>query len=100
MFMVIPLWRPASDCVKLLLADTARQFNFKAMKYEVGQQLILLTIEGKPAAGKAVIVEVDDENEYYTVRHFINDQAEGELIGRVPEGRLVRLPAIVTSSTT
>ncbi len=64
------------------------------MKYEVGQQLILLTIEGKPAAGSAIVTEVDEENEYYTVCHFLHDQAEGELIGRVPEGRLVNIPNI------
>ena len=98
--MAIILWRLISDCLKLLLAENCAYYNLKAMKYEVGQQLILLTIEGKAAAGKAVIVEVDDENEYYTVRHYINDLGEGELIGRVPEGRLVRLSAIAASSTT
>lgn len=64
------------------------------MKYEEGQQVILLTIEGKPAAGNAVVVGVDHENEYYTVRHYLREDAEGELINRVPEGRLVNLPNI------
>jgi hypothetical protein len=64
------------------------------MKYEEGQHVILLTMEGKPAAGSAVVTAVDHENEYYTVRHFLHDDAKGELIDRVPEGRLVILPSI------
>lgn len=56
--------------------------------------MILLTIEGKPAAGSAVVSAIDEENEYYTVRHFLHDSAAGELIGRVPEGRLVSIPNI------
>lgn len=61
------------------------------MKYDEGQHVILLSIEGKPAAGSAVVVAVDEENGYYTVRHFLHDQSAGELIGRVPEGRIVSL---------
>jgi hypothetical protein len=64
------------------------------MKYEERQQVILLTIEGKPAAGSAVVTAVDYENEYYTVRHFLHEEAEGELISRVPEGRLLSRPGI------
>lgn len=64
------------------------------MKYEVGQNVILLTIEGKPAAGSAIVSAVDEENEYYTVTHFLHDKAEGEIIERVREGRLVNFPNI------
>lgn len=59
------------------------------MKYQEGQQVILLTLEGKPAAGKAVIERVDVDNECYTVRHYLREEAESELIGNVTEGRLV-----------
>jgi hypothetical protein len=59
------------------------------MKYQEEQQVILLTLDGKPAAGKAVIERVDVENACYTVRHYLHDEAEPELIGNVAEGRLV-----------
>jgi hypothetical protein len=59
------------------------------MKYQEGQQVILLTLDGKPAAGKAVIEQVDIENERYTVRHYLREEAQSELISNVAEGRLV-----------
>jgi hypothetical protein len=59
------------------------------MKYQEGQQVILLTLDGKPAAGKAVVERVDAENECYTVRHYLRDGAEPERIDNVNEGRLV-----------
>jgi hypothetical protein len=61
------------------------------MKFQRGQTVILLTIEGKPANGKAIVEEVDEQNELYTVRHFLTDAAPAELITRVAEGRLVSL---------
>jgi hypothetical protein len=59
------------------------------MKYQEGQQVSLLTLEGKPAAGKAVVVSVDEVNQYYTVRHYLRNDAEPTLIENVVEGRLV-----------
>lgn len=59
------------------------------MKYQEGQQVILLTLDGKPAAGKAVVERVDAENECYTVRHYLREEAQPEIIGNVTEGRLV-----------
>jgi hypothetical protein len=59
------------------------------MKYQEGQQVILLTLDGKPAAGKAVVERADAENECYTVRHYLRDDVQPELISNVTEGRLV-----------
>jgi hypothetical protein len=64
------------------------------MKFQRGQTVILLTMDGKPANGKAIIEAVDEENELYTVRHYLTDSAPAELIGRVPEGRLLTLRSI------
>lgn len=62
---------------------------FKAMKFQRGQTVVLLTMEGKPAKGRAIIADIDEENELYTVRHYLTDTAPAELIGRVTEGRLM-----------
>jgi hypothetical protein len=64
------------------------------MKFQRGQTVILLTIDGKPANGKAIIEEVDEENELYTVRHYLTESAPAELIARVAEGRLLTLRSI------
>jgi len=61
------------------------------MKFELGQTVILLTMDGKPANGKAIVAEMDEESGLYTVRHYLSDTAPAELIGRVTEGRLVTL---------
>jgi hypothetical protein len=71
------------------LPEVANKLFLAVMKYQEGQQVILLTLEGKPAAGKAVVEQVDAENEYYTVRHYLREDAQPELIGNVVEGRLV-----------
>lgn len=68
-----------------------RLLIFRAMKFQKGQTVILLTIDGKPANGKAIVEEVDEQNELYTVRHYLTDAAPAELISRVPEGRLLTL---------
>jgi hypothetical protein len=59
------------------------------MKYQEGQQVNLLTLEGKPAAGSAIVVSVDEVNGYYTVKHYLREDAEPTLIDQVVEGRLV-----------
>ncbi|MGF7080425.1 hypothetical protein [Mucilaginibacter sp. UYCu711] len=59
------------------------------MKYQQGQPVILLTMEGKPATGTAVIKTVNTENESYTVLHYPREGAEPDQIDNVPEGRLV-----------
>ena len=64
------------------------------MKFQRGQTVILLTIDGRAANGKAIIEEVDEENQLYTVRHYLTDSTPPELIGRVPEGRLLKLQHI------
>lgn len=55
------------------------------MNFQRGQTVILLTMDGKPANGKAIIESVDEENEFYMVRHYLTDLAPAELIGRVPK---------------
>ena len=64
------------------------------MKFQQGQTVILLTIDGKPANGKAIVAEVDEQNEFYTVRHYLTDASSAEMISRIPEGRLVTLQAV------
>ena len=61
------------------------------MKFRRGQTVILLAMDGKPANGKAIVDEVDEQNELYTVRHYLTDSAPAELIHHVPEGRLLTL---------
>jgi hypothetical protein len=71
------------------LLSIAKELFLAVMKYQEGQQVILLTLDGKPAAGKAVVERVDVENGYYTVRHYLREGIQPELIGNVVEGRLV-----------
>lgn len=71
------------------MPEVVKELFLAVMKYQEGQQVILLTLDGKPAAGKAVVECVDRENEYYTVRHYLRDDAQPELIDNVVEGRLV-----------
>jgi hypothetical protein len=71
------------------LPEVAKQLILALMKYQEGQQVILLTLDGKPAAGKAVVERFDVENEYYTVRHYLREGTQPELISNVAEGRLV-----------
>jgi hypothetical protein len=71
------------------LPGVAKKLFLALMKYQEGQQVILLTLDGKPAAGKAVVERVDIDNQYYTVRHYLRDGAHPELIDNVVEGRLV-----------
>ena len=61
------------------------------MKFQRGQTVILLSMEGKPANGKAIVEDFDERTHLYTVRHYLTDQAPAELIGGVTEGRLVTL---------
>ncbi len=61
------------------------------MKFQRGQTVILLAMDGKPANGKAIVEEIDEENQWYTVRFYLTDSAPAELIPRVPEGRLLTL---------
>jgi hypothetical protein len=48
-------------------------------------------MDGRPANGKAIVEEVDEVNELYTVRHYLTDTTPAELIPRVTEGRLMTL---------
>jgi len=61
------------------------------MKFQRGQTVILLTMEGKPANGKAIVEDFDEQTRLYTVRHYLTDKSPTELIGGVNEGRLVTL---------
>jgi len=61
------------------------------VKFQRGQTVILLTMDGRPANGKAIVEEVDEVNELYTVRHYLTDSAPAEVIPRVTEGRLMTL---------
>jgi hypothetical protein len=71
------------------LEGNRRSHILVTMKYQEGQPVILLTMEGKPAAGTAVVKTVDSENESYTVLHYLRDGALPDRIDNVPEGRLV-----------
>jgi hypothetical protein len=71
------------------LPAIANALFLAVMKYKEGQQVSLLTLEGKPAAGSAVVVSVDEVNEYYTVQHYLHEDAEPTLIDKVVEGRLI-----------
>jgi hypothetical protein len=59
------------------------------LKYHKGQTVILLSIEGKPAAGKATVTEVNEADQTYTVAHYLNDSAAPTLIPNIPAGRLI-----------
>ena len=61
------------------------------MKFQRGQTVILLTMDGKPAKGQAIVEEVDEQNSNYTVRFYLNDTAPAEIISCIPEGRLLNL---------
>lgn len=61
------------------------------MKYQRGQTVILLSMEGKPANGKAIVEDFDEQSQLYTVRHYLTDQVPAEVITGVTEGRLVTL---------
>ncbi|MDB5117054.1 MAG: hypothetical protein JWQ79_2546 [Mucilaginibacter sp.] len=67
------------------------------MKFKIGQEIILLATDGKPAAGKAVVDLVDETNQFYRVVHYLNDNAIPEVIEDVPEGRLVTATDLVRS---
>ncbi|MES2375096.1 MAG: hypothetical protein V4553_00875 [Bacteroidota bacterium] len=71
------------------MPSIAKALFLSVMKYQEGQQVILLTLDGKPAAGKAVVERVDAENGYYTVRHYLREDSHPDLISNVVEGRLV-----------
>lgn len=64
------------------------------MKFQQGQTVLLLTMDGKPANGRAIVAEVDEQDEFYTVRHYLTDASQAELITRIPEGRLVTLQPV------
>ncbi|MHB8205934.1 hypothetical protein [Mucilaginibacter sp.] len=68
------------------------------MKFKKGQQVILLAIDGKPAAGKAVVDYVDEVGKCYTVSHSLNDSATAVAIDNVPEGRIVTLSEIAQAA--
>ncbi|MEZ2336325.1 hypothetical protein AB6735_11860 [Mucilaginibacter sp. RCC_168] len=59
------------------------------MKFKRGQTVILLTMDGKSANGKAVVEHSDEQNEWYTVLYYQTDSGPPELIERVTEGRLL-----------
>ncbi|WP_183575477.1 hypothetical protein HDF18_16275 [Mucilaginibacter sp. X5P1] len=61
------------------------------MKYQRGQSVILLAMDGKPGKGKAIVEAVDEPNTCYTVRFYLNDTAQAEIISQIPEGRLLTL---------
>jgi len=67
------------------------------MKYQKGQEVMLLATDGKPAAGQAIILDVDLGKQAYTVAHYLNNAEKPDIIENVPEGRLVLAGDLVNS---
>lgn len=74
----------------LKINNIVTKFKSK-LKFKEGQRVHLLTVDGKPANGHAIIQNVDLDKECYTVCHFLPQKLQGEIIENVPQGRLLEI---------